>query len=102
LDFKKNFRARFQRLMDRVSAEVDAAFTFTDDSLIASRDHETHEKDLRQFLGCLERHGLVMNTETPLGGQFWGLFRQLHVPRWSAATPSSGGSHPEVSATKDH
>jgi hypothetical protein len=66
----RNSGATFQKQMDWVIDEVKAAFTFADDSLMASKDHAAHKKDLRQFISCLQKHSLVIYLEKcVLGGQ---------------------------------
>ena len=52
----------FQRLMDKVTAQLHGVFVYLDDMLVASATPEQHERDLWQLFAALRRHGLVLNV----------------------------------------
>lgn len=58
----RNAAQSFQRFMDEILRDLDFAFPYIDDVLIASRSHEEHEIHLRQVLERLRDHGAVLNT----------------------------------------
>jgi hypothetical protein len=69
---------------------------FPDDSLVTSRAHATNEQDLRQFLGCLQKHGLVINVEkcvwAPARSASWAIKcwppgSDLFPVRWRPSIP---------------
>ena len=59
----RNAAQTFQRMMDDVLAGLEYCFVYLDDILVASRNEEEHEQHLREVLGRLEQHGLVLNAE---------------------------------------
>ena len=59
----RNAAQTFQRKMDDVLAGLEYCFVYLDDILVASRNEEEHEQHLREVLGRLEQHGLVLNAE---------------------------------------
>jgi transposase InsO family protein len=58
----KNAAQAFQRLMDTVCRELEFAFVYIDDILVASKDVETHKLHLRRLFEKLQEHGLVVNV----------------------------------------
>jgi len=65
----RNAGQTFQRLMDRILGDLPFAFTFMDDVLLASVDHQQHESFLRVVLQRLAEQGLVLNEEKCVLGQ---------------------------------
>ena len=65
----KNAAQAFQRLMDGILREVDCAFVYLDDILIASLDMETHLTDLRRVFGLLDANGISINRKKCVFGQ---------------------------------
>jgi hypothetical protein len=59
----KNAGQTFQRLMDRLGADLDFVFIYLDDILVASRDEKTHREHLHLVLERLREFGLVLNLE---------------------------------------
>jgi hypothetical protein len=59
----KNAGLTFQRLMDRLGADLDFVFIYLDDILVASPDVETHKQHLHTVLQRLRQFGLVLNLE---------------------------------------
>ena len=65
----KNAAQAFQRLMDGILREVDCAFVYLDDILIASPDEKTHLHDLRKVFGLLDAHGISINHKKCVFGK---------------------------------
>ena len=59
----KNAAQAFQRLMDGILREINFAFVYLDDILIASPDPETHKDHLRQLFQLLSSHGVFINKK---------------------------------------
>ena len=57
----KNAAQAFQRLMDKVSRDLDFAFVYLDDILIASHSRQEHRAHLKQLLQKLSGHSLAIN-----------------------------------------
>ena len=57
----KNAAQAFQRLMDKVTRDLDFAFVYLDDIFIASRSRQEHRAHLRQLFQKLSEHGLAIN-----------------------------------------
>ncbi len=57
----KNAGQTFQRLMDRVGADLDFVFIYLDDILVASRVKKAHKEHLRLVLQRLREFSLVLN-----------------------------------------
>ena len=53
----------FQRLMDEVTAGIDACFPYIDDILIASEDENAHIQHLEDLFRRLNDHGLRINVK---------------------------------------
>jgi hypothetical protein len=64
----RNAASTFQQHIDRSTEEVENAFTFADDILVASADHQSHRLHLRQLLSALRKHSLVINAEKCVWG----------------------------------
>jgi hypothetical protein len=64
----RNAASTFQRHIDRSVEEVENAFAFADDILVANADHESHRLHLRQLLSALQKHSLVINAEKCVWG----------------------------------
>ena len=58
----KNAAQAFQRLMDTVCRELEFAFVYIDDILVASKDVEAHKLHLRRLFERFEEYGLVVNV----------------------------------------
>ena len=58
----KNAAQTFQRLMDKVTANLRGVFVYLDDVLVASMSLAQHESDLRALFQTLKTFGLVLNT----------------------------------------
>lgn len=58
----RNAVQSFQRLMDRITGELDFVFVYLDDILVASHNIQEHVEHLRRLLTCLSAHGLVLNV----------------------------------------
>jgi RNase H-like domain found in reverse transcriptase/Reverse transcriptase (RNA-dependent DNA polymerase) len=58
----RNAGQSFQRLMDSVTADLDPAFAYLDDLMIASQP-ENHKQVVRAVLERLREYGLVLNLE---------------------------------------
>ena len=58
----------FQRLMDSVLQDIDSAFVYLDDILIASSTEKEHQDDLKAVFRRLIDHGLVIRLEKCLFG----------------------------------
>jgi transposase InsO family protein len=59
----RNAGQTFQRLMDSVMDGLPYCFVYLDDVLVASETVEQHLEHLREVLGRLQHHGLVLNVE---------------------------------------
>ena len=57
----KNAAQAFQHLMDKVIRDLDFAFVYLDDILIASRSRQEHRAHLRQLFQKLNEHGLAIH-----------------------------------------
>ena len=57
----KNAAQAFQRLMDGILRDVDFAFVYLDDILIASPDEQSHKEHLRSLFRLLSAHGVAIN-----------------------------------------
>ncbi|KAK3752626.1 hypothetical protein RRG08_008769 [Elysia crispata] len=64
----KSAAQTFQRLMDSVLQEIDSAFVYLDDILIASPTEKEHMDDLKAVFRRLIDHGLVIRLEKCLFG----------------------------------
>ena len=64
----KSAAQTFQRLMDSVLQEIDSAFVYLDDILIASSTEKEHLDDLKAVFRRLIDHGLVIRLEKCLFG----------------------------------
>ena len=64
----KSAAQRFQRLMDSVFHDIDSAFVYLDDILIASSTEKKHLNDLKAVFRRLTDHGLVIRLEKCLFG----------------------------------
>ena len=58
----------FQRLMDTVLQDLDCAFVYLDDILVASSSAQSHFDDLNAVFHRLRHHGLVIKLEKCLFG----------------------------------
>ncbi|GFR70802.1 Pol polyprotein [Elysia marginata] len=58
----------FQRLMDTVLQDLDCAFVYLDDILVASSSAQSHIDDLNAVFHRLRHHGLVIKLEKCLFG----------------------------------
>ncbi|RUS78761.1 hypothetical protein EGW08_013477 [Elysia chlorotica] len=58
----------FQRLMDTVLQDLDCAFVYLDDILVASSSAQSHFDDLNAVFQRLRHHGLVIKLEKCLFG----------------------------------
>ena len=65
----KNAAQAFQRLMDTVLQNVDCAFVYLDDILVASSSEEDHMSDIRTVCKRLQDFGLVVRLEKCIFGQ---------------------------------
>ena len=65
----KNAAQAFQRLMDTVLQDVNCAFVYLDDILVASSSEEEHILDLRTICRRLQDFGLVVRLEKCIFGQ---------------------------------
>ncbi|KAK3729078.1 hypothetical protein RRG08_005451 [Elysia crispata] len=65
----KNAAQAFQRLMDTVLQDVNCAFVYLDDILVASSSEEEHMLDLRTICRRLQDFGLVVRLEKCIFGQ---------------------------------
>ena len=59
----RNAGQTFQRMMDQILAGLPYCFVYLDDILIATETHQQHVEALREVLGRLQQHGLVLNAE---------------------------------------
>ena len=59
----KNAAQAFQRLMDGMLWDINFAFVYLDDILVASPDEETHSKNLYDLFRLLERNGVSINKK---------------------------------------
>ena len=59
----KNVAQAFQRLMDGILCEVNFAFVYLDDILIAGPDEEAHKDHLRQLFRLLSTHRVFINRK---------------------------------------
>lgn len=64
----KNAAQTFQRLMDSVLQDLDCAFVYLDDILVASSSAQSHVDDLNAVFHRLRHHGLVIKLEKCLFG----------------------------------
>ena len=64
----KSAAQTFQRLMDSVIQDIDLAFVYLDDILIASSTEKEHLDDLKTVFRRLIDHGLVIRLEKCLFG----------------------------------
>ena len=64
----KSAAQTFQRLMDSVLQDIDSAFVYLDDILIASSTEKEHMDDLKAVFKRLMDHGLVIRLEKCLFG----------------------------------
>ena len=64
----KSAAQTFQRLMDSVLQDIDCAFVYLDDILIASSSEKEHLEDLRIVFRRLTEQGLVIRLEKCLFG----------------------------------
>ena len=64
----KSAAQTFQRLMDSVLQDIDSAFVYLDDILIASSTEKEHMDDLKTVFRRLIDHGLVIRLEKCLFG----------------------------------
>ena len=64
----KNAGQTFQRLMDSVLQDIDYAFVYLDDILIASDSKTSHIEDFKTVFHRLKDHGLVIRLEKCLFG----------------------------------
>ena len=72
----KSAAQTFQRLMDSVLQDIDCAFVYLDDILIASSSEKEHLEDLRIVFRRLTEQGLVIRLEKCLFGvplTSWGI-----------------------------
>ena len=65
----KNAAQAFQRLMDGILRDVDFAFVYLDDILIASPDEQSHKEHLRSLFRLLSAHGVAINRKKCKFGQ---------------------------------
>jgi len=65
----RNAGQTFQRLMDQAMRGLDFSFTYMDDMLLASKNHEDHAIHLEEVLKRLQEQGLVLNVEKCVLGQ---------------------------------
>ena len=68
----KNAAQAFQRLMDTVLQDVECAFVYLDDILVASSDEKLHLDDLKTVYSRLSEHGIVIRQEKCLLDTFLG------------------------------
>ncbi|KAK3792219.1 hypothetical protein RRG08_035976 [Elysia crispata] len=66
----KSAAQTFQRLMDSVLQDIDSAFVYLDDILIASSTEKEHMDDLKAVFRRLIDHGLVIRLEKCLFGVY--------------------------------
>ena len=64
----KSAAQTFQRLIDSVLQNINSAFVYLDDILIASLTEKEHMDDLKAVFRCLIDHGLVIHFEKCLFG----------------------------------
>jgi len=57
----RNAAQTFQRVINDMLCGLNFSFAYIDDILIASRDHEKHEKHVRTVLGCCQDYGIAVN-----------------------------------------
>ena len=57
----KNTAQTFQRLMDGVFQNLDFAFVYLDDILVASKSESQHRDHLKTIFELLSANGLVIN-----------------------------------------
>ncbi|GFS10959.1 Pol polyprotein [Elysia marginata] len=65
----KNAARAFQRLVDTVFQDVECAFVYLDDILVASSSEKDHVSDIRKVCSRLQEYGLVVRLEKCLFGQ---------------------------------
>ena len=65
----KNAAQAFQRLMDGILRDIDSAFVYLDDILIASPDEKTHMQELRNLFALLSSHSISINRKKCMFGQ---------------------------------
>ena len=59
----RNAAQAFQRLMDGMLRDINYAFVYLDDILVASPDEETHAKHLRELFRLLDTNGVSINRK---------------------------------------
>ncbi|CAK1581092.1 unnamed protein product [Parnassius mnemosyne] len=64
----RNSAQTFQRFMDEILRDIDFAFPYLDDILIASKDEANHERHLCTVFERLREHGVVINTAKSIFG----------------------------------
>ena len=64
----KNAGQSLQRLMDGILRDVDFAFVYLDDILVASKSHEDHHEHLKSLFKLLASNGLVLNKSKCIFG----------------------------------
>jgi len=64
----KNATQTFQRLMDRILKDLNFAFVYLDDILIASTSKSQHSEHLNSVFKLLSSNGLVINKSKCLFG----------------------------------
>ena len=65
----KNAAQAFQCLMDGMLRDVNFAFVYLDEILVASPDHEVHQRHLHQLFRLLEQNGININRKKCVFGQ---------------------------------
>lgn len=65
----RNAAQSFQRFIDCVIRDLECCYAYVDDLLIASKDAETHEKDLASVFQRLSDFGIVINLKKCILGQ---------------------------------
>ena len=58
----RNAAQTFQRHIDHVLENLPCSLAYIDDILIGSKDHETHQNDLRNVFKALSQYNLCINT----------------------------------------
>ncbi len=57
----RNAAQTFQRFIDQITRDLDFAYVYIDDILVASKSEEEHKQHLRTLLERLQMHGLTVN-----------------------------------------
>ena len=65
----KNAAQTFQRFMDNVFRDLQFAYVYLDDILVACTSSDEHDKHIRQLFGRLADYGLVVNPHKYVLGQ---------------------------------